>query len=91
MNRQVAVALKYRMQKDPAPRVVAKGWGAAAEEILDLAREFGVPVRKDSGMAEVLSRLDLGTAIPPELYPVIAETLAYVYRMNRKVGGQGRG
>lgn len=81
--RQVAVALKYVMHEDPAPRVVAKGRGALAEAIVRLAKAHGVPVHPDRDLAEVLDRLDLDAFIPPELYRALAEVLAYVYRMNR--------
>lgn len=83
-DRQVAVALKYVLQEDPAPRVVAKGRGSVAAAILRLAREHGVPVHADRDLAEVLSRLDLDAFIPPALYRALAEVLAYVYRMNRR-------
>ena len=90
-DRQVAVALKYVLQEDPAPRVVAKGRGAVAESIVRLAREHGVAVHSDQDLAEVLSRLDLDALIPPELYRALAEVLAYVYRMNGTAGGREKG
>jgi flagellar biosynthesis protein len=82
MDRQVAVALKYEPERDAAPRVVAKGKGLVAEAIMRIAGEAGVPVHEDAGLASVLSKLDLETEIPPELYQVIAEILAFVYRLN---------
>ena len=87
MDRQVAVALKYSPERDMAPRVVAKGRGPVAESILRIAEEAGVPVHEDADLATVLSKLDLETEIPPELYQVIAEVLAFVYKMNQKKGG----
>lgn len=83
-KRQVAVALRYLREKDPAPRVVAKGRGELAEKILALAREHGLPVHPDADLAEVLVQLDLGKVIPEELYQALAEILAYLYRMNQK-------
>jgi flagellar biosynthesis protein len=82
-KRQVAVALRYLEGEDGAPRVVAKGRGDLAGRILDLARRHGVPVHRDTDLAEVLGRLDLGESIPPELYQAVAEVLAYLYSMNR--------
>jgi flagellar biosynthesis protein len=82
-ERQLAVALKYVKEQDDAPRVVAKGRGELAERILRLAREHGIPVHRDTDLAEVLIRLDLGELIPPELYRAVAEVLAYLYRMNQ--------
>jgi len=81
-DRQLAVALKYLRGHMDAPRVVAKGRGSVAERILDLARAHGVPVHRDTDLAEVLVRLDLGDWVPPELYKAVAEVLAYLYRMN---------
>jgi flagellar biosynthesis protein len=86
-ERQIAVALKYLMNQDPAPQVVAKGRGLVAQRILDLARQHGVPVHSDSDLVEVLARLDLGAYIPPELYKAVAEILAYLYRVNKKAMG----
>lgn len=84
--RQLAVALRYDEGKESAPRVVAKGQGRMADKILDLAKEHGVPVRDDPDLVETLAQLDLGDLIPAELYPAVAEVLAYVYRMNQKRG-----
>lgn len=83
-KRQIAVALRYLKEKDPAPRVVAKGKGDVADKILALAREHGIPVHPDADLAEVLVQLDLGKVIPEELYQALAEILAYLYRMNQK-------
>ena len=81
-DRQLAVALRYLRGQEDAPRVVAKGRGTVADRILEIARAHGVPVHRDSDLAEVLVRLDLGDWVPPELYKAVAEVLAYLYRMN---------
>ncbi len=75
-----AVALKYQRQHDPAPRVVAKGDGAFAETILELARQHGVAVREDPELVQLLSAVELETQIPVEAFIAVAEILAYVYR-----------
>ncbi|MCU0590245.1 MAG: EscU/YscU/HrcU family type III secretion system export apparatus switch protein [Desulfobacterales bacterium] len=82
-----AVALRYDRAKDGAPRVVAKGRGQAAENIIALAREHGVPLHEDSNLAATLSALDIETEIPPELYRAVAEVLAFIYRLNGKMHG----
>ncbi len=82
-DRQLAVALKYVRAEDETPRVVAKGRGTVAGRILDIARRHNIPVHRDTDLAEVLVRLDLGDLIPPELYRAVAEVLSYLYRMNR--------
>ncbi|HDP26244.1 MAG TPA: flagellar biosynthesis protein FlhB [Deltaproteobacteria bacterium] len=78
-----AVALRYQRGIDSAPRVTAKGAGILAERILALARDYKVPIQKDTALIEALYRLEINEAIPEELYQVIAEILAFVYRMNR--------
>lgn len=77
-----AVAVKYKPPKDGVPKVVAKGRGEIAQRILQVAREHGVPVREDPDLTEILSVLDVGEEIPAELYQVVAEVLAWVYRLN---------
>ena len=84
--RQRAVALGYDAQKDFAPRVLAKGAGEVAERIIDIARKHGVQVHQDPDLVAVLSTLDVATRIPPELYRAVAEVLAFVYRVNQRVG-----
>jgi len=80
---QKAIALKYERGKDRAPKVTAKGRGDVAEKILALAREHGITIQKDSTLLDALYRLDINEEIPEELYTVVAEILAFVYRMNR--------
>ena len=78
-----AVALRYDAASDAAPKVVAKGRGAVADRIVDLARKNAVPVREDVNLVRVLSRLELDREIPPELYQVVAAILAFLYRVNK--------
>lgn len=84
LARQLAVALSYDQREDSAPRVIAKGRGHVAQRILETAKRHGVPVKEDAGIAAALSRVALGDYIPEELFPVIAEVLAFIYAMNRK-------
>ena len=65
--------------------MTAAGQGAVAEEIIRRALAAGVPVTEDPRLAAVLSQIDVGRVIPPELYEVIAEVLAYVYRLDQRV------
>ena len=87
VHRKKAVALRYKTDKDPAPLVVGKGVGELAEKIIALAEEHGIPIHEDTDLVEVLSRLDLHAAIPPETYVVVAEVLAFIYRTNEKFKG----
>lgn len=78
-----AVALRYDREIDEVPVVVAKGRGFIAERIKEIARESGVPLKEDKELADYLMSLDLYQEIPPELYAVIAEILAFIYRMDK--------
>lgn len=79
-----AVALKYNSREDNAPRVVAKGRGYVAEKILEIARQNNIPVREDTELLQLLSTLDLNSEVPPHVYQVVAELLAFVYSVNKK-------
>ena len=79
-----AVALKYQRARDNAPRVVASGRGCTAQKIIDLARAHGVHIHDDPDLVEVLSQLDLNEEIPPDLYIVVSELLAFVYALNKE-------
>ena len=81
---QTAVALKY--DGDAAPMVVAKGEGHLADKIIEIAREHGVALYKDSELVKLLSRLDLNEEIPNNLYHAVAAVLAFVYRLNGTAG-----
>ena len=90
-TRRAAVALKYDAATDNAPRVVAKGRGLVAEKIMALAREQGIPMRENPDLVQMLMQLDLDQAIPPSLYTVVAELLAFVYRLNQSYQRPGNG
>ena len=79
-----AVALGYDAEKDEAPRVLASGQGLVAERILAVAKEHGILIREDPVLTAALATVDLDTTIPPELYAVVAEVLAYVYRVKER-------
>lgn len=81
---QQAVALKYDMERDTAPKVVAKGRGHVAENILAAAQKNAVPVYQNKTLVNMLMALEIDREIPPELYRTIAEVMAYVYRIDKK-------
>lgn len=68
-----------------APTVTATGEGELAQEIIRIAKQHGVPLREDVMLAALLSELELGEEIPPLLYRVIAEVIAYTYFIAGKV------
>lgn len=84
-----AAALRYDESSEGAPRLVAKGSGAVAERILALAREHGVPVREDPALLTLLSALELGDEIPPDLYEAVAKLVAYLNGLDQEAAGRG--
>lgn len=85
-NIKKAIALKYDKQKDDAPRVVAKGQGQVAENIIELAKKHDIPIKDDPDLIEVLSSLEINEEIPSEIYVAVAELLAFVYSANAGKG-----
>lgn len=81
-KRPAAAALQWDPLSDHPPEVVAVGRGVNAETIMRIAKEHGIPVYEDAGLVEALSRLNVSEYIPRELYSVVAEVLAYVYRID---------
>ena len=79
-----AVALKYDQEKDHAPVIVAKGKGTVAEKIIALGEQHGVYIHKDPKLVQILAALDINREIPEELYTVVAEILALVYRLDEE-------
>ncbi len=79
---KTAVALSYE-PGDTAPKILATGKGEVAERIIQTAKENDVPFYKDDKLAATLSKLEIGDAIPPELYDVVAEILVFVDDMDR--------
>ncbi|MHB8620601.1 MAG: EscU/YscU/HrcU family type III secretion system export apparatus switch protein [Chloroflexota bacterium] len=82
---KTAVALEYDRGKDYAPVITASGRGEQAERIIALARRHGIYIEPDPDLVEILSTLDLGDAIPPQLYYIVAEILAFVYNLNESM------
>ena len=81
---QRAVALRYEPERQQAPKVVAKGRGFVAENILAAAQKNAIPVYQNKSLVNMLMALELDREIPPELYRVVAEVLAYVYRIDKR-------
>lgn len=83
---KLAVALQYEADKQEVPVIIASGRGEIAEKILAAAQQEKVPVYQDQSLVQVLTSLELGTAIPPELYQAVAQVIAFVWRMDQKYG-----
>lgn len=81
-QKKTAVALGYE-KGDTAPKIIATGTGYLAEKIIEKAKETNVPMHQDEKLAATLAKLEIGEAIPPELYDVVAEILVFVGDMDK--------
>jgi flagellar biosynthesis protein len=81
-QRALAVALKYAPGAE-APVVVAKGRGLIADEIIARAKEHGVYVHESPALVALLAQVDMDQHIPAQLYVVVAELLAWLYRVEQ--------
>ena len=80
---RAAIALRYDVEKDKAPFVIATGRGAVADEILRVAEENKIPLYEDRKLAELLGKIELDTEVPPELYVLVAQVLFFVYKLDK--------
>lgn len=81
----LAIALRYDREKDPAPRVVAKGADYIAEKIRNLARDYQIPIVENRPLAQALYKsCELDDLIPEDLYRAVAEVLAYIFKLKGK-------
>ena len=82
-----AAALTYDREKDAAPRLSAKGRGQLAARIVDIARQHNIPIQRDADLIEILEKVDIDSEVPLEVYAVVAEIFAYLYKVNQKKAG----
>ena len=81
-----AVAIKYDPEVADAPIVIAKGEDYLAAKIKEIAREHQIEIVENKPLARMLyANVDVGQAVPPELYQAVAEVLAFVYHLQGKV------
>jgi flagellar biosynthesis protein len=78
-----AIALRYDIEKDAAPLILAAGKGQMAQEILKLAEDNQIPLFEDKQLANMLIKLESSSEIPPELFTLVAEVLAFVFRLDQ--------
>ena len=82
-DKRTAIAMRYDLDKEKAPLVIASGRGPVADEIIRIAEENKIPLYENRELAQLLSKLQLDTEIPPELYILVAEVLFFVYKLDR--------
>lgn len=85
-ERKQAVALKYQSDSQTAPKVIAKGKGITAENIIGVAKDKDIPIQEDRNLIELLSQLEINETIPEELYEAVAEVFAFIYRLDQNIG-----
>ncbi len=81
-----AVAIRYERSL-PAPMVVARGRGAVARRIIEIAEAHGIMLAREPEVAEALVELDVGAFVPEEFYEIIAKILVFVGRVDRPGSG----
>ena len=77
-----AVALFYDGQS--APTVTAEGSGELAEQIIELARQHGIPLFENEQLLKLLAEIGVGEEIPETLYLCIAQVIAFAYKIQGK-------
>jgi flagellar biosynthesis protein len=78
----IAVSIEY--EGTSAPKVTAKGKGYLAQEIIQTAKEFGIPIQENGPLVELLSQVELDQEIPPELYEAVVQVLIFAYQISGK-------
>lgn len=81
-----AVALKYNIENDNAPKITATGQGVAAENIVEKAKENEVTIYEDERLVKELIQFKVGTEVPEELYEIVAEILVFVEGIDKEKG-----
>jgi flagellar biosynthesis protein len=79
-----AAALGYNKDKDKAPRVIAKGDGHIAQNIIKIAELHKLPIRKDEDLIELLSKVEINKEVPQALYKAVAEIFSFIYKVTNK-------
>jgi len=86
MSRTIPLAVALHYEKPGAPRVVATGRGEIGQKIVEVAREHGVPIEENAGLAAALSEVEIGDEIPVELYKAVAEVLVFILKVSGRAG-----
>lgn len=82
--KEKAVALRYDKDKESAPRVVAKGEGHTAQNIIKIAELNDLPIKKDADLVELLSKVEIDKEVPDALYKAVAEVFSFIYKVTKK-------
>ena len=95
IERPIDIAVALHWDGGAAPRVSAKGRGETAARIIELARQYQVPIDPEPGLVEVLAAVELGAHIPEKLFVAVAQVIAFAYavrgRLPVQLGARGGG
>ena len=80
----LAIAIEYKEESMNAPRIAAKGQELRAERIIQLAREFNIPIMRNEPLAHTLFEVEIGQEIPESLYEAVAEVLNWLYQLKQE-------
>ncbi|MCK5293983.1 MAG: EscU/YscU/HrcU family type III secretion system export apparatus switch protein [Arcobacteraceae bacterium] len=83
-----ATALKYNTSKDNAPKIVASGDRLVASNIIKIAKQNNIPIKKDEDMVELLSKIELNKEIPSDMYKAVAEVFSFIYNITNDKRGE---
>jgi flagellar biosynthesis protein len=79
-----AVAMKYKIYEDNAPKVIAKGSGEIADKIIKKAKEYNIAVFQNEELTNMLMKIDIDTEIPPKLYQAVVEVFVWLRDTQQK-------
>ncbi|WP_027963172.1 EscU/YscU/HrcU family type III secretion system export apparatus switch protein [Halalkalibacillus halophilus] len=83
-NRKEAIALRFDEASEDAPKVVARGQGLIADEILNQAGDHEIPIYEDETLVDLMRELNINETIPEDLYQGVAEVFAFIYQLDKK-------
>jgi flagellar biosynthesis protein FlhB len=80
----LAIAMEYKEEFMNAPRIAAKGQELRAERIIELAKEYNIPIMRNEALAHTLFEVEIGEEIPEPLYEAVAEVLNWLYQLRQE-------
>ena len=79
-----AASLQYDKKSSNAPKLTAYGKGSIASNIIDVAKQHNIPIKKDEDMLNMLSVIEVNEEIPTELYKAVAEVFSFIYGISNE-------
>ncbi|MDX8390103.1 MAG: EscU/YscU/HrcU family type III secretion system export apparatus switch protein [Mariprofundaceae bacterium] len=83
-NKPQVVALRWNPEEEMVPRLSAKGSGDVANRILEIAKKNNIPIREDKDLVQILSWLEIGEDVQPQVYTAVAEILTFIYWVSKR-------